>query len=552
MADYHPVQESDLETAPTPSAGAVGNGEGDLGGYHPVDESDLAPPPGAVEPGFRGFRGGTPNIPAAAAARFHASDSIANIFNAAGTAYGKNFVANYGAMNDASMQDLVAAGYGKESGYGPGALLQHMADAVNSGLTLGVNGVMAGISTIPAAGGAGFGQAVKEFGGTQTEADRAEREGNFDVMAGLSDVGSMHANAMLDAAKAGGAEAAAGEAAAKAAVDEARQIADARAQLSAPGVWKNYYRVDDAPGGGLTRTAMGEMPDGAVAAEQAKVVADALHLPPETATLIHQTYLDTGRPPAEVLMDAQTNHGGVLDDLVAGKVPTAYQGPGRAMTPEELGAAKAGGGPAEEMPITPAETASGGAKSAVPGPAADAALSTPEQGVSKIGQSIEQKAIDRGVTDGFLSTAGYDVKTVKGQTALVSDLITKSPDDMNAIVNGEKPLPRGIDPSMFIAGVESVIEQTKDWDLQARLANSPVVTKTSEAAATMRFAQEREPDSTTALLRELQQANIKQAGGPAKIAQKQAPIKAALGESNGVFLPKEEQRWAKFLIEIAC
>jgi hypothetical protein len=676
MTDYQPITDADLEVG---SAAPPQAPEQPAGNYTPIKDSDLSPTGPAGNTGEFAYKG----IPAAAAARFHASNPLANIFGAAATRYAQSWSYTFADLNAADQKTLIDNGYGNYSG--PGALLQHAADAFNAGATLLKNGFLATVSAIPEAGAAVEGQIARETGADEAKVASAEREGGFATMAALSDVNS--------------------------------QIETARVQAASPGVWGHAYRVDDVPpdgaggGEGLTHTPLGRLPDVEEAKGQAAVVADALHLPPETATLIHQTYLDTGRPPAELLLDAQTNHGGVLDDLVAGKVPTAYGGKAAALpvvdtaeigrlgreaslneldknladqlaklpagdvsaadrlnrlqtvedqlktaegperkallerrdqilvdtNPEALNAAAQplvdrrileaqrarvaeqladiererqaaqanvalSGLPGKGGPSRPVESEGqlfgdtvdnaptaatlpepqpeipplvhregiGSAEArgtptaapvqsstttqvlkAAPAPVLKEPLA-PGKGLSKIGLSIEQKAKDQGVTDGFLSTAGYDVKTVKGQTALVSDLITGSPDKMNAIINGEQALPKGIDPSMFIAGVESVVEQTKDWDLAARLANSPVVTRTSEAAQTLRFAQEREPDSAMAKLAELQQAKVKAAGGAEEVAKRQTQAKAVLKESNGVFLPKEELRWDKFLDEIKC
>jgi len=449
MADYQPVQESDLETGPTPSAGVVGSAVPT--GYQPVNDNDLAP--GGPVPGQTSefaYKG----IPAAAAKRFSQSNPLANIFGAAATAYTNNVIYNFNSMNAAGGEILKQNGYGDYSG--PGALLQHAADAFNSGFVLAKNGILAGISAIPAAGGAIEGQIIRETGGTETEAQRGEREGEFATMAALSDVGTQHGMAIEGAAKAniprelpagGGGEPPGGgggggtpEEAAKAAADEAKQVAASQAQAAAPGIWGHAYRVDGTPDGDLTQVPLGRLPTADEAKGQAATVAQALHLPPDTATLIHQTYLDTGRPPAEVLMDAQTNHGGVLDDLVAGKVPTAYQQLGRPMTPEELAAARppaddtGPGGGAGVIGPEPMPTAGGALKGETFVPT--------EPGTSRVGKSIEARALDAKLIDNNLpETAGYSTIQIKALSDRVAGLINDSPDKAVAILKGDEPLP---------------------------------------------------------------------------------------------------------------
>lgn len=656
-ADYQPVQESDLESGPTPSAGVVGNAA-PVGNYEPVNDNDLAPsgpvPGQTSEFSYKG-------IPAAAAKRFSQSNPLANIFGAAASRYANNFTTTFNDLNAADGQILKDAGYGDYSG--PGALLQHAADAFNSGATLLKNGILAGISSIPAAGAGAGEQFARETGNPNPEAAGRDIGGAFE--AALSDVGSQHGMAMEGAAKA-----ASPEAVAKAAADEARQIAASQAQAAAPGIWSHAYRVDGTPDGDLVQKPLGRLPDGAVAAEQAKVVADALHLPPSTADLIHQTYLDTGRPPAEVLMDAQTNHGGVLDDLVAGKVPTAYQLPGRPMTPEELRAARppaddtgpgggAGvigpepsapvgfttakgstyevqpdgttvrnksfhpehgeadqglqpksdatfyvtpeqadalgefqtkGGPAKVIArrpdgswgvqytegkdagkferrtivqpqttaakgLLPVETFDGGQRVHFGNEITEvrhAPAPTPEQGVSKIGQSIEAKAVEEKLTSGFANTAGYDKITIKDQAERTANLVNSDLERARAVIRGDRPLPAGMKGTALITAMEDYIKKNPDPDLAYELANSPLVTATSEAAQELRLAAERTPDSATAKLQELRQAQEKQAGGPKEIAARKKAVKEALPEANKVLLPKEELSWDRFLEAIKC
>lgn len=731
MADYQPVQESDLETGPTPSGGVVGDGSGALGGYHPVDESDLDAGGPAGPTGEFAYKG----IPAAAAKRFSQSNPLANILGAAASRYTSNFVSTFNDLNEADGKILLENGYGNYNG--PGALLQHAADAFNSGATLLKNGIMAGISAIPAAAGGVEGQIARETGAPEDVALSAEREGGFIGMAALSDVGAQHGMAMEGAAKAAGPEAAAA-AAAKAAADEARQVADAQAQAAAPGIWGHAYRVDGTPDGSLVQTPLGRLPDETEATSQAKTVATALHLPPETADVIHKTYVQTGRPPAEVLMDAQTNHGGVLDDLVAGKVPTAYTTAYHGSPHEfsEFDASKIGTGEgsqafghglyfAENPEVAETYTAAGqpsylGAdrisaardllkqaggdrtaaiqmadqrmrsttkygegklwqdvvnnfddlvgkgtghlyKVAVEGhpdnfldwdnplseqsPAVQSALSdlnikpnqsgaqiyeskklvpgeftdkvaasaelqkrgikgirfldkksrdagegtrnmvvfdpkdvtithrngepvtkaqseeikadqmrsgSPEQGVSKIGQSIEAKAVEAKLTNGFAGTAGYDKITIADQAEKATNLVNGDIDAARAVIRGDKPLPDGLRGTALITAMEDYIKKNPDADMAYELANSPLVSATSEAAQELRLAAERTPDSATAKLQELRQAQEKQAGGKKQIAARKAAVKEALPEANKVLLPKEELSWDRFLEAIKC
>lgn len=546
MTDYASISEQDL--APPPDSGTAAPASGT---YSTVSEDDLAQKPkGGFYSNFRGPRGGMPNIPAAAAERFRGSDAVAGVFTGAAKGFANGFATSYTQLAAKDQQDINDF----VSQPGPGKTLRWAGSVLAGGADIIADGFLALGGGVSGAFGGAEGGYAKATGEAPDVVASAEREGGFIGQAIQSDIGTMHGNALEGArAEAAAAEFARQQRIARVSGGEelppppggpAGQTAvdGAPAQAVVPGIYSQASRVDQTPGGGLVHTPLGRLPNEAEAVGQSQVVATALGLPDSAANIIHRTYVETGRPPAEVLMDARTNAGGVLSDIVSGKVPEAYKGPGRPMTPEELAAARPAG---EVSPSAPASPETAGTSSAPTGqetapiaPAAPAPVAP-----SKIGQSIAQKAIDQGLTNGFLETAGYEVKTVEGQKNMVANLVANSPDKMNAIVNGEQALPHGMDPSMFIAGVESYIEQTKDWDLAYRLANSPVVTKTSEAAQTLRFAQERTPDSATAKLQEILAAQEKQAGGKAAVAKRQTAVKSARGELDKVLLPKEEQSW---------
>ena len=179
-----------------------------------------------------------------------------------------------------------------------------------------------------------------------------------------------------------------------------------------------------------------------------------------------------------------------------------------------------------------------------------------ETGKSKIGQSIEAKAIEKGLTEGFQDTAQYDKKTVADQAARVSDLVTNRPDEMRSIIAGDSVLPKEINPSMFIDGVERHATATGDVKLLADLANSDVVKKTSEAAQTLRFAQEREPDSASALI---QQVRNERAAKIAKVLNGRTVDQAIADETASLTKSVKAAKatinktsWNKFLDQIQC
>ncbi len=186
-----------------------------------------------------------------------------------------------------------------------------------------------------------------------------------------------------------------------------------------------------------------------------------------------------------------------------------------------------------------------------------------DKGVSKIGKSIEQKTIEKGLVDSFDRTAEYDKKTVDDQKEKVAKLVL-DPERMRNIIRGDEELPRNIDRSMFIRGVElhaDTLPKDEEVQLKYELGNSDIVRQTSEAAQTLRFAQEREQDSTTRAMQEIRKARI----ADVKNLLKGRDIETAINEEaaklaktvkgakdTAVQKASTRQSWSKFIAEIKC
>lgn len=172
---------------------------------------------------------------------------------------------------------------------------------------------------------------------------------------------------------------------------------------------------------------------------------------------------------------------------------------------------------------------------------------------SKIAQSINQKAVDAGLTKNFSNLAGYDKITIADQAAKSSDLVTNHLQDARAIIRGEKPLPDGLKGTALITAMEEHIKANPNADLSYELANSPLVSGTSHAAQELRLAAEREPDSATAKLAEMKQKLVEKAGGEKAVAKQRASVIKQLREATQkVNLTKEELSWEKFIKEVTC
>ena len=121
---------------------------------------------------------------------------------------------------------------------------------------------------------------------------------------------------------------------------------------------------------------------------------------------------------------------------------------------------------------------------------------------SKIGVSIERKAIEKGLTDTFEGTAGYEPTTVKEQAKMIADVLT-NPERVQRIIEGKEAVPNGLRQSYFIKGVEDNALATGDVATLKALAKSKLTSDTSTFAQEMRMMGERSQDSVTAQVNEL-------------------------------------------------
>lgn len=174
-----------------------------------------------------------------------------------------------------------------------------------------------------------------------------------------------------------------------------------------------------------------------------------------------------------------------------------------------------------------------------------------ETNPSKIGKSIEAKAVEDNLTKGFENTARYEAISIKEQAKKATDLINSDIQTARDIIKGDKPLPDDLRGTALITAMEEHIKKNKDYELAYELANSELVSGTSYAAQELRLAAERTPDSATARVLELKKLREAQASKNTKT--KTSEIKERIKkEIQKVNLPKEDLQWSKFLEEITC
>lgn len=141
---------------------------------------------------------------------------------------------------------------------------------------------------------------------------------------------------------------------------------------------------------------------------------------------------------------------------------------------------------------------------------------------SRIGLSIQKKAVEEGIINALRESAGFESINVKDQTERAVSLVNDDMPLTRDILAGNAPLPHGMRVTAFINAVEAYAKQTNDADLIYDLSNSPLVSETSVFAQEMRLMQERDPDSATMRLQEIKKARAavaaRKSGGEEKAA----------------------------------
>lgn len=182
--------------------------------------------------------------------------------------------------------------------------------------------------------------------------------------------------------------------------------------------------------------------------------------------------------------------------------------------------------------------------------AATEAASTAARGTSKIGTSIETKAVDARLTNGFDGTAGYDKITIKDQAERATNLVNSDLANARAIVRGDKPLPSGLHGTSLITAMEEYLAKNPSAAIAHELANSPLVSATSAAAQSLRLAAERAPDSIAARFQAIKDARV------AAIAKRTGTgaVQKAVKDIRGSIVSSASKRpsWESFIKSVQC
>jgi hypothetical protein len=170
---------------------------------------------------------------------------------------------------------------------------------------------------------------------------------------------------------------------------------------------------------------------------------------------------------------------------------------------------------------------------------------------SKVGVSIEAKAIEEGLAKSFAGTAEYTPVTIKEQAAMAAKLINSSPTKAKNIVLGLEPLPLGLRAGTILKAMEDMALDNGDSELLRQIANSPLTAETSLHAQELRMLAERNPESPVKIIQDVQAIKKKAVESKTGKKVKEAVKKEVQKIKKEVKVP-DKNDWNKFLDTIKC
>jgi len=175
---------------------------------------------------------------------------------------------------------------------------------------------------------------------------------------------------------------------------------------------------------------------------------------------------------------------------------------------------------------------------------------------TKVAKSIEAKAEEKGIVEEFKGLAEYSPVVIKEQRTRIEKLMMENIDKAKRMAIGEESLDSNIKGAMLVKMMEDYAMDQKDGEFILELANSPLVSETSEAGQTLRLIREREPDSATAKMQEVKKERENAAKKKRKGKTKKQitdKMKKSLGEKISQKKRKvNKYAWESFINEITC
>lgn len=141
---------------------------------------------------------------------------------------------------------------------------------------------------------------------------------------------------------------------------------------------------------------------------------------------------------------------------------------------------------------------------------------TGETKIRGLSEGVEAKAIQNKLTDSFGDLPDYKTVNIKEQAQKASDLISKDYEAARAIAVGEKSAPKGVVPEAVYIAVENRAIAEGDIQTLKDLANSKLATEATTMGQRIRTLAERDPESPSIKIKEIQEAREKAVSERAK------------------------------------
>lgn len=176
----------------------------------------------------------------------------------------------------------------------------------------------------------------------------------------------------------------------------------------------------------------------------------------------------------------------------------------------------------------------------------------PGQGTSKVGRSVQEMAIARGLRDDFGESAAYDKLTIADQASKAAALTQpQNRAQLVKVIAGVEPLPDGLKATALVKAVETHPVLGKDPYFIRKLAASRLSSESSRSAQELRLARERYEHSPVEAIRTVVKARaeaIKRKTG--KTAEKALQETTRAIQKAKPVVKKED--WSSFVEGLKC
>lgn len=173
-----------------------------------------------------------------------------------------------------------------------------------------------------------------------------------------------------------------------------------------------------------------------------------------------------------------------------------------------------------------------------------------ETKTSKLAASVEQKAVDKKLTEKLGSLPEYKQVNMKDQARFATDLLVKDEQSAIRIARGEEAPPAHILPESVFTAVEDKALRDNNIDLIRQLATS---SRTSEATAMgqrIRALADRSPDSVTGAIKQV--IDARKAAVERKYGSVDKAINATANEIKAHVKPTSRMDWGQFVESLKC